>query len=1807
MWADLPCRRNGATRRSDIAGMSRNCNIARVGRRKTPKKNKRRRKSGSFRCICASAQEAHNCTNKHTETIVSGQTQQQQLQRPTPPRCESLAVHTDSNSHLAPTLRLEPSATFSIGNTTRRTHFTFGPVAGAAAATALRLAQAQIALQQLATLATITVGNQCLNNNGFAAASPPNLALLSLLNRQWVSAVGLNLDTNCKTYRNTQLCHSAAMYHHSQQHGSQPFSNGPPHQPPPNQHQNRPPSDMLSQVMGFQFPRPTQLPDELESALAIRGARDMDHRLIDHVSRPNQHQNQSSGSGISQHGSYGSNPLTSDNQPAHQQGVDWSSYQPPTKLFASPPPSASHQSQRHQGPQQQTQGSHTGTSMPSWTAPVSDSPSPQTRHPHGGIGDGQGMYTPESAGSILASFGLSNEDLEVLSHYPDDQLTPDTLPFILRDIQINKASNQKTVASTSSSPFSRSIHDVPLPPSRSSPMARSRSPEVPSLLTVTQTAGKVIDYGHASRAKDESGTRETFKREQLSSERTIKMFPSSSSSSSSDPKPDKTERRQVRLEHNESSKHGDRDYRRTSSDHRKSNHSPLREFPPSSKSRNLDQDYRRDGPKPRPSSETRSEASSRRSVSSSSGSKPHSSSKKLPTPTMISDFSAVSPKVYPHTCSLCHIQCDQEKDWVEHINTVNHTAACRDLRNKYPDWKPNLPRRSGRYGSRALWDPKDRSPSHSLSRSLSCSPSPSPPPSKHRVGPDPHRPRGRPYSPHHHPRHQRYAVGSFRSGVKRPYDDSTKFSPDTSRHPSYFKAGHSSKHVPLQSFVRTVRTGTKPGTKTTKAGSAKAVDTCAKPPAAKKKRKTVTPASQDLSVADRLVYLTGIPKDASEQEVTDLVGSFGRINNVILLPCSEEGSENGEGQNASVCMVKAEDAQALANSSDLSIRDQPITASVAKKMEAEQSSDANNSKPATGQDKGAAEGETAGGEADQKTSDEKGMVLISGLPESGWSESDIITLVQPFGTPSDIILATHLGKVLVSVPHLEIAQEMVKVHTFTPMKMKDVELKMIHLKQCVGLSTPVALYNLLMGSGDLLESHVPVGWSSLLVISNVPSTPSGSSEVQKLVRRFGTVIKTLVLNSMVICEMATAAMALSVYKRFQTFPCIIQNNPLFFSRRPDPKANIPTKAITAYLDSPEDTPANGKGSQAAAAAAAPDKEEAADKESESPLVGMEKDGEGVGEKMKSTERIAGEDEGLGENGSKDLFVSDCVTASDAKPEGDLKTDISETSAVETAAGEKKDINPSKAENEKTLTSEETKLSSSEGKAASQETAMPALPKVTQEMVNALLVECRTRTSGHPNNTAASTNGEKGETQMDTTEQGEKATETKEAAKNPIEEEEAKRQERETRRERERKDRERRAWEKKERERDERARREREKREDERREWERKERERRLRKRGYGEGALGLRSSSRLEGYKQSCWRDEQSNNSDAETKTVKAEEEEEEEEALDEFPFNMSDFVTVDEVGDVTDLPCPPSPTPPTEGGEDTPTSVQNDAPGDTPVEVSTDTSMSDATAAVVKADEPISAESEPRTVPTPEASDSLVSSDVTPGLVPAPAASPSPASRSDSSPSQTHVPTCQPEAPETATLDSATLDSATEVEPPLQPAPLASAAPADSSSNSPATVVVTAESEEDKKKDTDVSHSQATEEEKVVVSDKTEEHEKKQEDKDTGAPAVVTGKHERSEDQTDTEDRSMNKKLTTESLTSTDPSLPPFNPSNPVGMEFLVPKTGFFCKVCNRFFSGTKEGEINHCKTLKHYENLQKYLQTKRMAIVAPKPDDSS
>ena len=47
----------------------------------------------------------------------------------------------------------------------------------------------------------------------------------------------------------------------------------------------------------------------------------------------------------------------------------------------------------------------------------------------------------------------------------------------------------------------------------------------------------------------------------------------------------------------------------------------------------------------------------------------------------------------------------------------------------------------------------------------------------------------------------------------------------------------------------------------------------------------------------------------------------------------------------------------------------------------------------------------------------------------------------------------------------------------------------------------------------LQEPPIHVGWSKVLVITNVPATPTGPNEVLRLVRRFGTIRNYLVLDN----------------------------------------------------------------------------------------------------------------------------------------------------------------------------------------------------------------------------------------------------------------------------------------------------------------------------------------------------------------------------------------------------------------------------------------------------------------------------------------------------------------------------------------------------------------------------------------------------------------------------------------------------------------------------------------------------------------------
>ncbi|XP_037116027.1 zinc finger protein 638 isoform X5 [Syngnathus acus] len=55
---------------------------------------------------------------------------------------------------------------------------------------------------------------------------------------------------------------------------------------------------------------------------------------------------------------------------------------------------------------------------------------------------------------------------------------------------------------------------------------------------------------------------------------------------------------------------------------------------------------------------------------------------------------------------------------------------------------------------------------------------------------------------------------------------------------------------------------------------------------------------------------------------------------------------------------------------------------------------------------------------------------------------------------------------------------------------------------------------------------------------------------------------------------------------------------------------------------------------------------------------------------------------------------------------------------------------------------------------------------------------------------------------------------------------------------------------------------------------------------------------------------------------------------------------------------------------------------------------------------------------------------------------------------------------------------------------------------------------------------------------------------------------------------------------------LPAFRPKNPLGMEFVLPKSGYFCKLCSVFYLKESTAKEVHCSSRKHYDNLKKYYR---------------
>ncbi|KAM6960343.1 uncharacterized protein LKV04_021904 [Tautogolabrus adspersus] len=100
-------------------------------------------------------------------------------------------------------------------------------------------------------------------------------------------------------------------------------------------------------------------------------------------------------------------------------------------------------------------------------------------------------------------------------------------------------------------------------------------------------------------------------------------------------------------------------------------------------------------------------------------------SKDQPTPEMMFDYAAASPRIFPHTCVLCNKECTDLKDWISHQNSSLHLESCTRLRKQYPKWDGGItlePRAAGKDAKTPSSTSAKKTRHGSRSRSKSLSP-----------------------------------------------------------------------------------------------------------------------------------------------------------------------------------------------------------------------------------------------------------------------------------------------------------------------------------------------------------------------------------------------------------------------------------------------------------------------------------------------------------------------------------------------------------------------------------------------------------------------------------------------------------------------------------------------------------------------------------------------------------------------------------------------------------------------------------------------------------------------------------------------------------------------------------------------------------------------------------------------------------------------------------------------------------------------------------------------------------------------------
>ncbi|XP_036190074.1 zinc finger protein 638 isoform X13 [Myotis myotis] len=816
----------------------------------------------------------------------------------------------------------------------------------------------------------------------------------------------------------------------------------------------------------------------------------------------------------------------------------------------------------------------------------------------------QSRYTKESASSILASFGLSNEDLEELSRYPDEQLTPENMPLILRDIRMRK--------------MGRRLPNLP---------SQSRNKET---LGSEAVSSNVIDYGHASKyGYTEDPLEARIYDPEIPTDEVKNDFRSQQSISASVPAPNVICNSMFPVEDV---------FRQMDFPGESSNNQSFFPVESGTKMPGLHITGRQPVLEPvkcvsQSISQTVNQAMSWSLIPPSMNQQPFSSElipavshqeriprepvinssnvhrpggnkknyqseadipirspfgivkaswlpklshadvqkmKRLPTPSMMNDYYAASPRIFPHFCSLCNVECSHLKDWIQHQNTSTHIESCRQLRQQYPDWNPEiLPSRRNEGNRKENETPRRRS--HSLSPRHSRRSS-----SSHRF----HRSRSPPrymYRPRSRsPRICHRYISRYRSRSRSPYRMRNPFrgspksyrsvSPErisrrsvrsSDRKRALEDVAQRSGHVPesnKEKHFEAVDKGQLPAQKAkTGSGSKSSVKSISSTKndsnlgghSTRHKSKNLEDATlseckqmsdkavsvQRKSRKDQPLYygsvllISELPEDGyTEEDIKKLFQPFGKVNDVLIVPYRKEAYLKMEfkeavtavmkyiettpllvnGKNVKVCVPGRKKAQnkevkektdskktsALKKDTDASKAVEIVKSASATKSSGKKSlevrkagivknKDAN--KPLTVQ---AALVVTENETVNNKETEEMCVVLISNLPNKGYSIEEIYNLVKPFGDTKDILILSSHKKAIIEI-NRKSADSMIKFYTCFPISVDGSQLSISMAPENMSVKDEEAIFTALIKENNP-EANIEKIHNRFIHLNNLP-------------------------------------------------------------------------------------------------------------------------------------------------------------------------------------------------------------------------------------------------------------------------------------------------------------------------------------------------------------------------------------------------------------------------------------------------------------------------------------------------------------------------------------------------------------------------------------------------------------------------------------------------------------------------------------------------------------------------------------------------